>query len=219
MSRPISYETVCDGCQRQFPVTLWTSVNAALDPRLKADLMKRRLFRFSCPHCRNVVEREYDVLYHDPKKSVMIWLKHPADSGVMTMLSEPLNLVEQTLREYQLRLVTKFGALIEKIHCFDNDLDDRVIELLKATVYHQLYAADLDCDAQFYFAGLQKSLLRKQEMNFVSVTSAGEQWYHVPFSPMYDAASQQLHRISRNPTPSNQWLLINRRYLDGMSTP
>jgi hypothetical protein len=217
MSRPISHELICERCKKQFPVTLWQTVNVETDPRLKSELMKRRLFQFPCPRCRHVMDREYDVLYHDTKKSFMVWLKHPADDGVTAMLSEPLDLAGLLRPEYRLRLVTKYGALIEKIHCFDNDLDDRVIELVKVAVYHQLYAADLDCDALFYFAGLQKSFWRKSEMNFVSVTSAGEHWYHVPFSPMYDVATQQLHQICRTPAPVNQWLLVNRRYLGDLS--
>ncbi len=217
MSYPISHELVCENCKKQFPVTLWQSVNVETDPRLKSKLMKRKLFQFCCPHCRTVMDREYDVLYHDMKKCFMVWLKHPAENGVMIMHSEALGFTDLHRPGYRLRLVTKYGALLEKIHCFDNDLDDRVIELVKGTVYHQLYAANLDSNAPFYFAGLQKSFWRKQEMNFVSVTSAGEHWYHVPFSPMYDVATQQLRQICRTPAPSNEWLLVNRTYLDNLS--
>ena len=45
-------------------------------------------------------------------------------------------------------------------------------------------------------------------MNFVSVTSAGQHWYHAPFSPMYDVATQQLHQICLNRESSKDLLSL-----------
>ena len=188
-------------------------MNATLDPKLKKALMERHLFKFVCPSCGATMDCEYDVLYHDQEKDFMVWLKHPEDNGVMSMSDAPLDMTEQLMGSYHLRLTTSFGGLVEKIHCFDGDLDDRVVELLKTLVYHQLYGTELDHDADFFFVGIHKRFLRKREMSFVSVTSAGEQWYHVPFSPIYDRAAQQFREICKGPSATGEWLLVNQKYL------
>jgi len=189
-------------------------VNSTLDPKLKKQLMNRQLFQFTCPKCGTAIDCIHDTLYHDQEKKVMIWLKHPEENGVMSMHNLPLNIAERLLSTYHLRLVTSYGSLLEKIHCFDNDLDDRVIELLKTTVYQHLFGAELDHDASFFFAGLRKQFLRKMEMDFVSVNSACEQWYHIPFSPIYDQVSNKFRESCKDSTPKGEWLLVNQKYLD-----
>ena len=43
---------------------------------------------------------------------------------------------------YRLRLVSSYNALIEKIHIFDDGLDDNVIELLKLALLTRSYSED-----------------------------------------------------------------------------
>jgi CpXC protein len=214
VSYPVQYELTCWECRCVFEATLWTSVNATIDPPLKRKLVKRQLFRFECPSCRTVLDREYDLLYHDTEKQLMVWLKHPEGNGVMSMLREPLDVGEHVLANYDLRLVTDFGALLEKIHCFDNGFDDRIVEMLKLVLFRQLYGCALAHNTRFYFAGISKRWFRHSEMAFVSVTSCGEQSYHTPVVPVYDRTAQQFHTFRQQEAPKGEWLHVNQRYLE-----
>lgn len=206
----------CSRCHNAYNVAIWSSVNVTLDPTLKKRVLDRSIFRGSCPACGHIVELEYDCLYHDMERKWAVWLKLPNERGVMSMESLPLRAGELSFDDYTLRIVTDFPTLLEKVHCIDNELDDLVIELVKSVVFQKLHGAAPIHSSPFYFAGFRRRMLRSPVLDFVSVTTAGEQWYDMPFSPLYPTASQQLHLLAPQGVPRGRWQHVNAAYLEAL---
>jgi hypothetical protein len=129
----ISTETVtCPACDHEQEFTHWESVNVSLDPNLKDQLLRGELTTFTCNKCGAQVDVQAPLLYHDMEKQLMIWLlpgdmepEMPQQNGLLG------GLIERFSGQFTYRVVRDLNQLIEKIRIFDDELDDKVIELLK----------------------------------------------------------------------------------------
>ena len=143
----------------------------------------------------------------------MIWLRHPDETGVATVATPVLTVAETVLASYHLRLVTTFHNLTEKIHCFDNDLDDRVVEFLKVMAYRQMRNEELPHDAPFYFTGIHPSKDGEEQMEFMLSQGESATYCDIPFRPNYQKLHQAFLKVCPKPLPRGEWVLINSRYL------
>ena len=125
----------CSNCKKQTEVNLPKSINAALDPELKARVRDGSLFIWECPYCgrRNVAVTEF--LYHDPSAKLMVWLL-PGEAAP----SEAAQAAVKELEGYTLRLVREVGELIEKINIADAGLEDTIVEMCKWVTRRELSA-------------------------------------------------------------------------------
>lgn len=123
---------ICPKCGQENKIIVWDSLNGDLDPEAKEKLLNGTLFRFKCTKCGYESNVEYNLLYHDMKNNVMVYLVHP--DVVDKTIQEMINL-EKTLpvkmRGYKKRVVCDQNELREKAIIFDNGLDDRVVEIIK----------------------------------------------------------------------------------------
>jgi len=120
---------ICHKCGGQHNVTIYKSINTALDPDIKAAVLDGSLFLWECPHCGTQNLMAYECLYHDPEAKLMIWMlpqgmsEGPEKDAIMNQV--------RAMGEYTLRVVANAGDLMEKVLVFDAGLDDRCIELVK----------------------------------------------------------------------------------------
>lgn len=129
MSQTREILAICPHCSGTHKLTVYSGINVVDSPELREKVMNGSLFTWDCPHCGSMNLVSEPVLYHDPAKSLMIWL-----SGTGSLPEEKLKAVfssDESLKNYTARLVDSIGDLIEKVKIFDSGLEDTVMEMCK----------------------------------------------------------------------------------------
>lgn len=146
MSMPEEQVFTCPQCENEQVFVEWHSVNVTNDPEMKAKILFGELFKAKCNRCRFEGELKYPLLYHDMEQKLMIrfW---PEGGQPDAEESELLEIMEG----YRFRLVYTIKELQEKIRIYDACLDDRVIELLKFTLWREVLRKGPLSYANLYF--------------------------------------------------------------------
>lgn len=133
----------CPKCSHLNEVTIWSSITSDDSQDLKKDLLGAKINIFRCDNCSHVALMPNPLLYHDKSKKLMLSFT-PCNDNLEKM--EIFNNIKKTskesgelenLLEYNLRFVTNYDTMLEKILIFDNDLHDKVIEVLKVLILMQ----------------------------------------------------------------------------------
>ena len=140
----------CMDCEKDGLFDMWSDINAEKDPIQKEDLLSGKIYQYTCPHCRSTRFVDHGMLYHAPERELMV-------QCVMQDFEEKLAI--RTFKEiqdgslgqeyelgtgYKLRVVRSLTRLREKALIFENDLDDRVIELMKHNLLEKISEASPD---------------------------------------------------------------------------
>ena len=124
-------------------VTVWNSITVKDSEDLKHDLLTGKVNMFRCPSCSYSALMPIPMLYHDEDKRLMISFS-PCDDVVLK--SQLFDNVQKSSKEsgeldklegYNLRFVTDYNELLEKILIFDNDMNDKTMEVIKLMVLSQ----------------------------------------------------------------------------------
>ncbi len=93
----------------------------------------------------------YPILVNDMKHDVMIQYTYPDDIEESEKAFDPM----RKINKWRLRIVTDQASLREKVAIFNAELDDRVIEIIKAIVMIQIQdqLADKAVQGVYYIAG------------------------------------------------------------------
>ena len=126
-------ELECPKCGHKHSLKKYKVINVTEKAKLKEDIMKNRLFQFSCEECEYMAPLTYDSLYIDSQRNVMIYMAPVMNAEIKAELTE----LEQEKAETK-RLVDNINDLKEKIMIADNHLDDRVIEIIKIMYLNQI---------------------------------------------------------------------------------
>ncbi len=133
----------CPGCSQMQDVTVWSSITVSDSPDLKADLLAGKINMLNCASCGARALLPVPLLYHDEEKKLMISFVPCNDPKQKTeLLLEMQNNYRkdpelQKLTDYNLRLVTEYNALLEKILIFDQGMNDKTVELIKIMILMQ----------------------------------------------------------------------------------
>ena len=171
---------VCPHCLNEEEVTIWDIIDISQDPDLREEVLQKRIQNFVCSSCQQEWIVAEPFLYHDPQQKLLFYycpqfaelLREgmPEDQNLPAQIRAALPVEwAQASSDYALRLVTDYNDLIEKIHVFDNDLDDRLMEVLKIAIRtRQLDETAQQAWEQVHFlvhgdAGLLFSVYNEQE--------------------------------------------------------
>ena len=103
-----------------------------LDPEAKTQLIDGTFFQFKCPYCGHECKVDYGMLYHDMAHQTMIYyVSENSVEEIQKMFSDKDGESGFLIPGYRKRIVTNQNALREKAIIFENELDDRVVELIK----------------------------------------------------------------------------------------
>lgn len=133
----------CPKCSQLSDVTVWSSVTAKDSPDLKADILARRLNMFRCPSCDLSALMPQPMLYTDADRRLMISFMPTADAVEKNRLFENIVTASKESGEldkldgYNLRFVSDYNELIEKLLIFDNGYNDKAIEVIKLMILSQ----------------------------------------------------------------------------------
>lgn len=152
----------CTKCGKRHKLSVHSGINTLRNPELKPMVKDGSLFLWDCPSCGELNLLSYNLLYHDPKYPLMVWLmpgdglKESDKENVEKKIAEISKQIHEDLSFYTLRRVTDIGSLIEKANIFDCGLEDTVIEMCKYVT--KLELAEKITDPQELDALMKKTL-------------------------------------------------------------
>lgn len=162
MANSRSVNVACPNCSKESTFIIWQNVSSIEDPMLKKQILDGTLFDFKCPYCEYSVALHYDLLFNMADRGVMLHLINDEEQAknVPAMIeAQEASLpreAQESAKKYIHRIVPDILSLREKAIIFENDLDDRVIELMKVvycgqfeeqkgiTVQHIFFSANGD---------------------------------------------------------------------------
>ena len=181
MSKSRIIETVCPKCGKTQEFEVHDSINVTLDPDLLNKLLDNSIFTFKCHDCGFEEVSLYPVLYHDMKKKLMIQLC-PLDQvdHYKEMFKNSTEFMAKEFSisdDYKYRIVSNLNDLLEKIFIFSENLDDRVIELIKLDVLDEL--EDDNVEKILFSPGKQCVFVLIGESKVLGTTPVLEESYEV----------------------------------------
>ena len=133
----------CPACGEISDLTVWQSITVSDSPDLKSDLLKGKVNMFCCSACGQKALFPAPLLYEDDAKKLVISFSPVSTAEAQLRIFEEIKKSSETSGEletypdYNLRFVTSYNDLLEKILIFDNGLNDKVIEVIKLLVLAQ----------------------------------------------------------------------------------
>jgi len=212
MSLQITDAIACPRCGDVNPTTIWTSINADINPDLKQELLDGTFFSHDCSRCHYRFEVAQPLLYHDMRRTTLVHLVFPGEAppsltGVRMLLSQSPGL------NYKLRLVGTVSDLVEKIAILDDSLDDRLVEAFKFALAEKLKSRGLEVRSLRY---LRKAPSAASKALFLVEEPDGTQEITVPFRKAYDDLRSALREAITKESQSLQWRLVDSQYLPGL---
>lgn len=117
----------CPNCGRETEFPVFPYINVEDEPRFKDEILSGRLFHFACRECAFETPVNYNMLYKDREKKLLVFL-FPGEEDVPAELDEELEAYEDGWR---MRMVRDARDLSETIEIRDHGRDDRVLSAMK----------------------------------------------------------------------------------------
>ncbi len=133
----------CPRCGEMHEIYVWNLITVSDSPDLKKDLLAGKVNVLRCNICEQVALLPEPLLYHDEEKKLLISFTPCTDEKTKEQLFVELKENSSKSNEmknyegYNLRFVTDFNHLLETILVFDNNLHDKVTELIKLLILSQ----------------------------------------------------------------------------------
>ena len=196
MSQSAMQEITCPKCGKKTSFLVWDSINTMENPEMKEKVRNDEAFHFHCPECGASALLNYNFLYHQQEDKVLIYVS--ADGGDTSDMAQILDQRGNAFDGYRKRIVRSYNAFKEKLLILDAGFDDRIVEIIKSSVWDNVEAhyKDKKID-EIYFAtnddGVHGFLFR----------SAGEMVASMEFDEslykaIYDSAYERLDAATRN---------------------
>lgn len=211
MSLNSKQKVKCPKCGQMVDVTVWNSITVKDSPDLKQDLLGGKVNMFHCPSCSHTALMPTPLLYHDADKRLMISFS-PCDDPILK--SQLFENIKKTSKEsgelknldgYNLRFVTDYNELLEKILIFDKDMNDKTIEMIKLMILSQDVEKSVDRVCRF-------GKVENDTMEFMIYDMKENQTYtsKVPYET-YKTVHQSLKESGVKPY-SFDWEMVDASY-------
>ena len=138
----------CPKCRTEQNTKVWEEIDARTSPKAKEEILSGKFFKYKCKKCDNIINMTYNCIYHDLDNGVVVWLIPELEGAEIKELNDLIEEDKKKLEERALkecccdrkifRIVSTPNQLREKVIAAENDLDDRVIEIMK-----KIYLANL----------------------------------------------------------------------------
>lgn len=125
----------CPMCGHEETIEIHDMIEVHQDGALKNSVNSFEIFKYSCNSCQQSIPLVYPVTYHDIEKKLMIHFDPEINLDNPELIDAFEDRIEKEydeLKGYTKRLVRDPDSLKEKILIRDVQLDDRLIEILKA---------------------------------------------------------------------------------------
>ncbi len=153
----------CPHCHKKGEIKLWDSVNVSLDPELREKVLSGELWKWTCPLCGHETYIPWGTIYHDMENRFMLFFDFD-EEGVENKYA-PLELPTEigNMEGYTFRSVYGYDNLKEKIHVFENHLNDVAIERLRYIFTHIMHPELAENGNRLYFHFLEHKANEQSE--------------------------------------------------------
>lgn len=131
----------CSSCGAESAYRYWDMIDPMFDQKTKEKVINGELFTFTCPECGFQRRVTYDTIYQEMGKGIYIHLVTSEESYMqaVNLYADRDEHSGTVLASEIVRIVLSQNQLSEKIRIFDEGLDDRVVEIIKAYYLGELY--------------------------------------------------------------------------------
>ena len=91
-------ELECPKCGHKHSLKKYKVINVTEKAKLKEEIMKNRLYQFSCEECEYMAPLTYDSLYVDSQRNIMIYMAPVMNAEIKAEIAE----LEQDKNELQI---------------------------------------------------------------------------------------------------------------------
>ncbi len=213
MSQSAVTTLTCPHCRHSQHFTVWHSVNVSQDPELKPRVLDRSLTTFTCEECGGTASIEQDLLYHDMDRRLMILRR----SG----RGEPAELTDKSFgllntlsgNAYAFRLVATMNELVEKVLIWEDNLDDRTVEVFKEVVWQALEEDQRGGHAQLFYGGIVCQPGAEAEIELVLSNESANLSMTLPLESEFRRLEKQIARcLPSAASQCGKWLRVDRDY-------
>lgn len=158
MAQDYEATIACGSCGKDYPVPIHQSVSVQRNPELREALLRGDFFKTVCPECGFEGDLDYPVTYSDMERRFIIQYcpnEENLEEAKFAMRGQIEALGETfPIDGFKFRIVTSQNKFREKVMIFEDGLDDRVVEMLKALVMYQMVAQEPDAGISdvFYYS-------------------------------------------------------------------
>ena len=203
----------CPECHAEQEFTIYDSVNVSLNPEAKKRLINGELMVFTCDACGCQVEMVYPILYHDMEKKLMIWME---PDGQLTPAEHDKRrvLYDTSLDDsYLYRIVSSREELVEKIMIFDDDLDDKPLEMLKYYIRESFLSNGDDPNKTVLNFGGREVIEKEGEVILINKLSGPDQKsFRLPIKTYWKIKNEYTDHYP-GPMPGvGRWLRVDENY-------
>ena len=127
----------CPYCENEQVFESYDSIDLTAEPDMKDKIISEELFTMTCEKCGKKALIAFPCLFSDMEKKMLIWLiggyteeqKAALDKDLMESAKNDEE--KEFARSYKRRIVGSINELKEKLIIAEDELDDRVVEVLK----------------------------------------------------------------------------------------
>lgn len=130
--KSILVELHCRQCMYHTYRKSETLVLSDFETQARNDLLADTFFTLRCPRCGELIEFIHPLAYVDTKHKFILFIKSKKD-----ITKEDVYLYQDDTSSHK-RFIFDHTKIAEKIHIFEDELDDRVIEIAKLKLKQQL---------------------------------------------------------------------------------
>lgn len=127
----------CPNCGKSIMFKIKPEIEIPYDEVYKKKIMNDKLFTIYCRNCNFGMPLGYDCTYNDMDQHYMIWTypgmtkEHMASIENYNKRLKTDRALRLARNDYRMRVVRTDTQLKEKIIIFDENIDDRVVEIMK----------------------------------------------------------------------------------------
>lgn len=133
MSQSAMQEITCPKCGKKHSFQVWDSINTLEFPEMKEKVRNDEAFRYRCPDCGATALLNYNFLYHQQEDKILIFVD--ADGSSYGDMEKILKQRGNAFDGYRKRIVLSYNDFKEKLLIFDAGLDDRIVEIIKSSIW------------------------------------------------------------------------------------
>jgi hypothetical protein len=141
MSKIHMENITCISCGKESAHRFYDLIDPMFDRSVKDKVLSGELFTFHCPHCGFTRRVTYDTIYQEIGKGIYVHLVTSEESYMqaINLYADRDNNSGTVLANEIVRIVLSQNQLAEKIRIFDENMDDRVVEMIKCYYLSELY--------------------------------------------------------------------------------
>lgn len=139
-------EVTCPKCGKKQECLIWDTINTERDEGMKEKVRSGKMLEAHCPECGVDFLLNYSFLYQEMESHEMIYVcvDDTSEEGMKEAFAN-LYAQQEKRREADLegedmtcRIVHSYNELKEKLLIADAGLDDRIVEIIKSSIWHQV---------------------------------------------------------------------------------